>query len=84
MSTSPPPHAWDGGHGGPAAPLTHSYQVYHHHDPPAAPGGTTTFEIRSLVVGVDYVFAVDAVNSNGVAVGTARGEGPPTRPGAPR
>ena len=47
--------------GGPA-PLTHSYQVY---------GGTTS-EIRALVTGVDYVFAVDAVNSNGVTVGTAQ------------
>lgn len=41
-------------------PLTHSYQVY----------GDTAVEIRALVTGVEYAFAVDAVNSNGVTVGT--------------
>ena len=52
-----------GGGGGAAdalAPLTHSYQIY----------GATSADIRALVAGVEYVFAVDAVNSNGVTLGT--------------
>ena len=52
-----------GGGGGAAdalAPLTHSYQVY----------GATSTDIRALVAGMEYVFAVDSVNSNGVTLGT--------------
>ena len=39
--------------------LFHNFQVY----------GTTATEIRALVTGVDYDFAVDAVNENGVTLG---------------
>ena len=44
------------------APLTHSYQVY----------GATSTDIRALVAGMEYVFAVDSVNSNGVTLGTVQ------------
>ena len=59
------PHRGGGGGGGGGAadalaPLTHSYQVY----------GATSTDIRALVAGMEYVFAVDSVNSNGVTLGT--------------
>ena len=44
-----------------ATVLFHNYQVY----------GATTAEIRALVDGVEYAFAVDAVNENGVTLGDA-------------
>jgi hypothetical protein len=40
-------------------PLMHNYQVY----------GSTSLDIHALLVGVEYEFAVDAVNSNGVTLG---------------
>jgi hypothetical protein len=42
-----------------SANLFHNYQVY----------GATSTEIRALVIGVGYGFAVDAVSENGVALG---------------
>ena len=61
------PHRSGGGGGGGGtadalAPLTHSYQVY----------GATSADIRALVGGVEYHVAVDAVNSNGVTLGTTQ------------
>ena len=41
--------------------LFHNFQVY---------GGATAADIRSLVTGVRCDFAVDAVNENGVTLGT--------------
>lgn len=43
-------------------PLYHNFQVYG--------GNTTTLQINSLAVGVEYVFTVDAVNSRGVTEGS--------------
>ena len=44
------------------SPLTHNYQVY----------GATSTDIRALVAGIAYSFAVDAVNSIGVTLGVAQ------------